>query len=147
MAHTREDARHRIVELLEAMEFEPGEPIFAAVYPAQMKKVGGESPVAMVWNGPLWFSNRRTADAAVNTAGIRVGIYVARNNEPNTENMMDLISQRMLQLVKQHLSEDGYWYYIEFSNETFPDYPPIEEGTQYRREIFDLRVYFELGSL
>lgn len=148
MAHNRHDARKRIAALLEADEYEPGKKTFARVYTAQMKKTGGESPIAMVWNGPLWFSQRRTEDASVNTAGIRIGIYVSRTkSEEAAEDYMDRSAAAVMRLVREHLQDDGYWYYLEFETQSYPDFPPVEEGTQYRREMIDLRAYFELGSL
>lgn len=147
MAYNRKSTRERIVELLSEMELRPGKPLFAAVHNAQMKSQSGLSPTANVWNGPLWLSQRRTQDATVNTGAVRVGIYIARNDEEQAEDIMDNIANQIIQMVREHLQEDGYWYYLEFGEESYPDYPPIEEGTQYRREIFDLRAYYELGSL
>jgi hypothetical protein len=146
MAYTRREAREKLAELLAAHEYTPGVKTFAKVWSAQMKEAGGLTPVAMVWNGPLWFSTRRTADAAQYDAGLRVALMVSRNlNEENTEDWLDRSARALLQIVEANIELDGFWRYIEFSGESYLDFPPVETGTQYRREIIDLRVYLGVG--
>lgn len=146
MSYTRYDARHKLADLLALHEFTPGKKTFAKVWTSQMKETQGYTPVVMIWNGPLWFSTRRTADAADYDAGLRVGIYVSRElDEEKTEDYLDRSAAAVIQTVKDNIQIPDYWGYIEFAAESYLDFPPIETGTQYRREIIDLRVYLGVG--
>lgn len=146
MPYTRREARHKFADLLRLDEYTAGKKTFTEVYSAQMKETGGLSPVAMVWDGPLWFSTRRTADAAVESAGLRVGILISRTGpEEPSEDYLDRSIEGVMRIVRNNIQLENYWNYIEFAAESYLDYPPIETGTQYRREIIDLRVYLGVG--
>lgn len=141
MAYTRLDARKKLAELLSAHEFMPGRKTFQMVWPAPMKNVQGMSPVAMIWDGPLWISKR--SPATQSNAGLRVAVLVRRDDgkEVEAEDRLDRSVQAVLDVMNANVQLAGYWEFLEFGGETFLDFPPIETGTQYRREIIDLRAH------
>lgn len=145
MAYTRNEARNKLAELLEAHEYAPGKKTFSKVWSSQLKEWGNLTPVAMVWNGPLWFSNRRTADAAVHSAGLRVALLVLRSDEEKSEDYLDRGTNALLEIIQENLTLPPFWQYIEMGGESFLDFPPVETGAQYRREIIDLRAYMGAG--
>lgn len=145
MAYTRKEAREKLAELLAAHEYEPGKKTFQVVYSAQVTELKGMSPVAMVWNGPVWFSNRRTADASIHSAGLRVGMMVRREDEERAEDFLDRGTDALLSIIQSNITLPPFWMYLEFGGETYLDFPPIETGAQYRREIIDLRAYMDTG--
>jgi hypothetical protein len=66
-------------------------------------------------------------------------------NEEASEDWLDRSTLAVLQIVQDNLTLPNYWNYIEFAAESYLDFPPVETGTQYRREIIDLRVYLGVG--
>lgn len=144
MAYTRREAREKLAQLLAEHEYQPGKRTLTKVWDAQVKEVEGLTPIAMVWNGPLWFDQKRAGDAPIHSVGLRVALMVARTDEQKSEDWLDRSTEALLEIIRANISLDGYWTYIEFAGETYLDFPPVESGEQYRREIFDLRAYMNV---
>ncbi len=119
----------------------PGRKAFQKVWDAPMKDVQGMSPVAMVWDGPLWITKR--SPATTFNAGLRVAVLVRRDEgkEQLAEDILDRSVEAVIKVVNDNVMIDGIWYFLEFGGESFLDFPPIESGTQYRREILELRAH------